>query len=64
AAIAKTIGSFDVVDVFGELHIPLHEKLRLSAAVRFRDYSSVVSTTNWTLVLDAPISDSIRLRGA
>jgi len=64
AAIAKTRGSFDVVDVFGELHIPLHEKLSLSAAVRFGDYSSVGSTTNWTLGLDAPISDSIRLRGA
>jgi len=64
AAIAKTSGSFDVVDVFGELHIPLHEKLSLSAAVRFGDYSSVGSTTNWTLGLDAPISDSIRLRGA
>ena len=64
AAIAKTKGSFDVVDVFGELHIPLHEKLSLSAAVRFGDYSSVGSTTNWTLGLDAPISDSIRLRGA
>ena len=63
-AIAKTQGSFDVVDVFAEVHVPVMEQLSLSAAVRVGDYSSVGSTTNWTLGFDAPISESFRLRGA
>lgn len=64
AAIAKTEGSFDVVDVFGELHLPLFEQLNLDLAFRMGDYSSVGKITNWTIGLDAPITDSIRLRGA
>ena len=63
-AIAKTKGSFDVVDIFAEVHIPILEQLSLSAAVRVGDYSSVGRTTNWTVGLDAPINDSVRLRGA
>lgn len=63
-AIAKTKGSFDVVDVFAEVHVPVLEQLSLSAAVRIGDYSSVGRTTNWTLGFDAPINDSVRLRGA
>lgn len=63
-AIAKTAGSFDVVDAFAELHIPVLEQLSLSAAVRVGDYSSVGSTTNWTLGFDAPINDTVMLRGA
>jgi outer membrane receptor protein involved in Fe transport len=64
AKIAKTEGSFDVVDIFGEIHVPLFERLSLSAAFRVGDYSTVGRTTNWTIGLDAPVTDSIRLRGA
>jgi len=64
AAIAKTRGSFDVVDIFAEVHVPLLEQLSLSAALRVGDYSSVGRTTNWTVGLDAPVTESIRLRGA
>lgn len=64
AKIAKTQGSFDVIDIFGEVQIPLLERLNLSAAFRLGDYSSVGRTTNWTIGLDAPVSDSVRLRGA
>ncbi|WP_220767685.1 TonB-dependent siderophore receptor, partial [Shewanella sp. MBTL60-007] len=63
-AIAKTKGSFDVVDIFGEVHVPIFEQLSLSAAVRVGDYSSVGRTTNWTIGLDAPVTDSVRFRGA
>ncbi|MBB1316717.1 TonB-dependent receptor [Shewanella sp. SR43-4] len=62
--IAKTKGEFDVVDVFAELHVPILEQLNLDFAVRVGDYSSVGTTTNWTVGIDAPISDSIKLRGA
>ncbi|MCH2055531.1 MAG: TonB-dependent receptor [Thalassotalea sp.] len=64
AAIAKTKGSFDVIDIFAEVHVPLLEQLNLNAAVRVGDYSSVGRTMNWTLGLDAPLTDSFRLRGA
>ncbi len=64
AAIAKTKGSFDVVDIFAEVHVPLLEQLSLSAALRVGDYSSVGRTTNWTIGLDAPVTDSLRFRGA
>lgn len=63
-AIAKTKGSFDVVDAFAEIHVPVMEQLSFDLAVRVGDYSSVGRTTNWTLGFDAPISDSLRFRGA
>lgn len=62
--IAKTRGSFDVVDIFGELNIPIIEQLNINLAARYGDYSSVGETFNWTVNIDAPISDSFRLRGA
>jgi outer membrane receptor protein involved in Fe transport len=62
--ITRTEGQFDVVDVFGELHVPLLEQLNLDLAVRFGDYSSVGKTSNWTIGVDAPLSSSWRLRGA
>lgn len=62
--ITSTKGSFDVVDIFGELHVPLLEQLNLDLAVRFGDYSSVGRTSNWTIGLDAPLNESWRLRGA
>ena len=62
--IAKTKGSFDVVDIFGELNIPIIEQLNINLAARYGDYSSVGETFNWTVNIDAPISDSFRLRGA
>jgi iron complex outermembrane receptor protein len=64
AKIAKTQGSFDVVDAFAELHIPVIEQLSLDLAVRVGNYSSVGSITNWTAGFNAPVHDSIRFRGA
>jgi iron complex outermembrane receptor protein len=59
-----TKGSFNVLDVFGELQLPLMDKLILDVAVRAGDYSSSGSAFTWKVGLDAPISDSVRLRAA
>ena len=62
--IQPTKGSFDVIDVFGEIQLPIFDQLTLDAAFRWGDYSSVGSTTTWKLGLDAPISESVRLRAS
>ncbi len=62
--IQPTSGRFNVVDVFGELNIPLMEQLNLDLAVRFGDYSSVGNTTTWKVGLDAPINQAFRVRAA
>ena len=60
--IQETGGDFDVVEVFGELQIPLLEQLNLDLAARAGDYSTVGNITTWKVGLDAPINKSIRLR--
>lgn len=62
--IQPTKGNFNVIDIFGELQIPLMDQLILDVAVRAGEYSTVGSTVTWKVGLDAPISDSIRLRAA
>lgn len=62
--IQPTKGNFNVVDVFGELQVPLIDQLILDVAVRAGDYSTVGSTFTWKVGLDAPINDSVRLRAA
>lgn len=59
-----TNGSFHVWDFFGELKLPVHQKLTLDAAVRFGHYSTVGATTTWKVGFDAPVTDFLRLRGA
>lgn len=59
-----TKGDFNVLDVFGEIQLPISDQLILDAAVRAGDYSSVGRTFTWKVGLDAPINDSIRLRAA
>ncbi|MGN6497969.1 MAG: TonB-dependent receptor plug domain-containing protein [Tsuneonella sp.] len=62
-------GSFDVKEVFGEVSLPLLSDrpffydLRLGAAVRFSDYSTIGSTTTWKVDGSwAPVRD-IAFRG-
>lgn len=62
--ISPTKGSFDVLDVFGEIQLPITDKLIFDAAVRAGDYETVGSTVTWKVGLDAPINDSFRLRAA
>ncbi len=59
-----TGGDFDVTEIYGELNIPLMDKLILEVAGRFGDYSSVGNISSWKVGLDAPINDSIRFRAA
>jgi iron complex outermembrane receptor protein len=62
--IQPTKGNFNVLDVFGEIQLPLSDIFVLDAAVRAGDYSTVGSTFTWKVGLDAAINDSIRLRAA
>ena len=59
-----TKGNFNVLDVFGELQLPLADMLILDVAIRAGDHSTVGNTFTWKVGLDAPINDSIRLRAA
>jgi len=60
--IQPTKGNFNVIDVFGEIQLPLTDFLTLDAAVRAGEYSSVGSTFTWKVGLDAAVNDSIRFR--
>jgi outer membrane receptor protein involved in Fe transport len=61
--ILPTGGSYDVSEIFGELRVPIIKQLELSAAARWGDYSTVGEQTNFSLGIDAPITEWIRLRG-
>lgn len=62
--IQPTKGNFNVLDVFGEIQLPLSDMFTLDAAVRVGNYSSVGSKFTWKVGLDAAINDSIRFRAA
>jgi iron complex outermembrane receptor protein len=62
--IQPTKGNFNVLDVFGEIQLPISDMFTLDAAVRAGDYSSVGSTFTWKVGLDAAINDSFRFRAA
>lgn len=59
-----TDGSFYAYEAFGELAVPVAEWLNLSLAARVGDYSSVGATSTYRLGIDAPVIDSLRLRGS
>ena len=62
-ATAPTTGDFDVTEVFGEVSLPVLDRLTLDAAVRVGDYSTVGSQTTWKVGFDSPLVESVRLRG-
>ena len=62
--ILPTDGSFDVMEVFGELRVPIHEKLEIDAALRIGDYSTVGQAVTWKVGFNAPVTDWLRFRGA
>ncbi|QFU22104.1 TonB-dependent receptor [Shewanella eurypsychrophilus] len=57
-------GSFDVVEAFGELYVPVADWLNVSLAGRVAEYSTVGTTFTYRLGLDAPVNNWIRLRGS
>jgi iron complex outermembrane receptor protein len=61
-ASAPTDGTFDVFEFFGEVQVPVHEKVSLDAAVRVGDYSSVGNQSTWKLGADVSIVEGLRLR--
>ena len=70
ALLGNERGNFDVWEAFGELRAPLladmpfAELLEVGAAVRFSDYSTIGTTTSWSVSGQyAPIRD-VRFRGS
>ena len=70
ALLANRRGDFDVWEAFGELRAPiladqpLAELLEVSAAIRFSDYSTIGTTTSWSVSGQyAPVRD-LRFRGS
>jgi outer membrane cobalamin receptor len=69
--IQNITGSYDVIDVFGEVSVPLladvalAQELTLDAAVRLSDYSTVGQTTTWNVGGSwTPFSDTLRFRSS
>ncbi len=63
-ATAPTNGDFDVVEGYFEVNAPVLSRLTLDAAVRVGDYSTVGALTTWKVGFDAPVMDTVRLRGS
>jgi len=57
-----TDGSYDVTELFGEVRLPVLERLAIEAAFRAGDYSTVGSVSTWKLGIDAPAFDTLRFR--
>lgn len=65
AAIRDFSASRDVVAFFGEVNIPLHERLELSAAVRYEDYGGTIGdTVDPRIALLFKATDWLSLRGS
>jgi len=62
-AAAPTDGSFDVMEAFAEVQLPLHDRINLDAAARLGDYSTVGNEFTWKLGTDIELLDSLRFRG-
>ena len=62
-ASAPTEGSFDVIEIFGETVLPLHDRVTLDAAVRLGDYSSVGEEFTWKVGADVSLLEDLRFRG-
>lgn len=61
-ASAPTDGNFDVLEFFGELRAPVHDRVSLDAAVRVGDYSSVGNQSTWKVGADISVMEGLRLR--
>jgi iron complex outermembrane receptor protein len=43
----STIGERDILEIFGEINVPLHDTLQVDAALRFTDEENFGSETTW-----------------
>jgi outer membrane receptor protein involved in Fe transport len=71
SVINNVVGSYDVLDIFGEISVPLlsgaafAEDLTLDAAIRLSDYSTVGQTTTWKVGGSwTPVNESLRFRAS
>lgn len=71
SVINNVTGSYDVIDIFAEISVPLitgaafAEDLTFDAAFRFSDYSTVDQTLTWKAGGSwSPVSDTLRFRGS
>lgn len=62
-ASGPTEGRFDVIEAFGEVVLPLHDRITLDAAVRLGDYSSVGEEFTWKVGADVVLLEDLRFRG-
>ena len=68
-ALPDTSGKFNVKEAYGEINVPVlkdmpfAKQLNLRAAGRLSDYSTIGSTTTWSLGADYAPIDDIRFRG-
>ena len=55
-------GGFNVTEMFAEFFVPVDDNLNVDASIRYSDYDTVGSTTNYKLGADYVLSDEVRLR--
>ena len=53
---------FNVTEMFAEFFVPVDDNLNVDASIRYSDYDTVGSTTNYKLGADYVLSDEVRLR--
>lgn len=57
-----TDGRFNVNEIYGELRLPVHEKVAISLAARSGDYSTVGSQSTWMAGVEADIVAGLTFR--
>lgn len=60
----NTDGDFDVTEVFGELNVPLTDRLNTTLSARFSDYSTVGSEFTYGLSASFAATDALTFRGS
>jgi iron complex outermembrane recepter protein len=64
AFFGNTAGSYDVIEGFGELKIPLGDTIDVGFSARVSDYSTVGTEFTWGVNADWRIFDSLSARGS
>jgi outer membrane receptor protein involved in Fe transport len=60
----KTSGSYDVFEMFGELSVPLSERLDVNISARVSEYSTVGTEFTWGTNAQFRITDTLTFRGS
>ncbi|MGI4717845.1 MAG: TonB-dependent receptor domain-containing protein [Janthinobacterium lividum] len=62
--VSAIAGQFDVKEVFAEIEMPLAKWLIVDLAARVGSYSTIGTAPTYRLGINAPLMDSLRLRGS